>query len=293
MIVKRSKSIAPTSIEVNASSMGGIWAVSFRLERKGFSAWLTVGCGFPESVRKYQVGEPLTWRSAAMVLADQDEDGLKGDWISRIVVTGVDGWRAEILKMAAITSESPYYDRLLLLLELDESEIEAVVQEFGTLLSDEAEQYILQTWGDDPPEPEPILCKNEKISDLVAITDKPAPESKAECIDLLSRWAAAEEKPIAIRVNHVSWSDERSWFVWIFKTAPDDLLWAFENASTSAAADAISWLRKEVVKSEKENQQLRVSRNQAAQIGVGLTNTFIALATKQLNTYDYLRKGVV
>jgi len=130
--------------------MAGTWNVAFCSDTKGFTTWLTVGPGIPKPVKTHTVHESLTWRVAAEVLADMYEDGLTGDWGDQIVVRGVDGWRAEILKMAAITDENPYFDRLQILLDLDDSDIEAVVQLYGTLFSDEAEQYIQKKWGDDP-----------------------------------------------------------------------------------------------------------------------------------------------
>lgn len=150
MTKQRTKSPPEFSIEVDASTMAGTWNVVFCADSKGFTTWLTVGPGIPKPVKTHTVHEPLTWRVAAEVLADMYEDGLTGDWGDQIVVRGVDGWRAEILKMAAITDENPYFDRLQILLDLDDSDIEAVVQLYETLFSDEAGQYIQKKWGDDP-----------------------------------------------------------------------------------------------------------------------------------------------
>ena len=286
----RTKKSSDPVIELDASTMAGTWNVSFRNGPKGFSAWLTVGGGILDSVKTHTMHKSLTWRLAAEVLADMYEDGLQGDWVDQIVVTGLDGWRAEMLKMAAITGESPYYDRLLLLLELDDSDIETVATTYGTLLSDEAEQYILANWGDDRSNPESIPQCVDEIHHLVTITDKPAPDSLAECVNLLNLWSEAKEKPYATRTNHVSWSDQRSWFVWLFTTAPKELIWEYENQGVSRAKALVAWLRSSLAHSHDEIIRLRASRNQAAQIGIGLAATFIDLTTVQLKTYYRLSK---
>jgi hypothetical protein len=136
------------AIEVDASTMAATWNVAFRTNRRGFTVWLTVGSGIPASVKTHTVHESLGWRVAAEVLADMYEDGLQGDWGDQIVVRGVDGWRAEILKMAAVTSENPNYDSLRILMSIREYEIAATYDRFGSLLNDEAKEYILENWGE-------------------------------------------------------------------------------------------------------------------------------------------------
>lgn len=289
MTKKITKNLPAPAIEIDASTMAGTWNVAFYADSKGFTTWLTVGPGLPKPVKTHSVHEPLTWRVAAEVLADMDEDGLQGDWGNQVVVRGVDGWRAEILKMAASTSENPYYDRLVLLLERGDSEIEVVAQKYGTLLSEDAEQYILRIWGEDPYDQVSMPTKSVEVPILVAITEKPPPASMDECINLLTRWSEAKEKPYANRTNFVAWQDGRSWFIWLFRAAPSDLLFAYEKVSPENAKEIVSWLRNGLTRSKEEIIDLRASRNQAAQIGIGLATTFIDLTTKQLSAYDRLQ----
>jgi hypothetical protein len=93
MTEQRATKMLSPAIEVDASTMAGTWNVAFRTNRTGFTVWLTAGSGLPDSVKTHTIHKPLTWRLAAEVLADMDEDGLQGNWGDQIVVTGLDGWR--------------------------------------------------------------------------------------------------------------------------------------------------------------------------------------------------------
>lgn len=277
-----------TLIEVDASTLAGTWNVAFRSAPSGFSVWLTVGSGLPNPVRTHLINEPLTWRIAAQVLADMFEDGLEGDRINDIVITGATGWRAEILKMSAITMVNPYYDQLQSLMELEEVDIEAVFGQFGTLLSAEAQQYILECWGEKVSEESTVTprIKSEKYSKLEKMTASACPVDVDEVIAILNQWAAAKRKPVRNLSSNVSWSNERMWFLWLFCTSPNDLLVACAKKNEGAAHTIAAWLRLKIEDSVRQIEDLQKSRNQASQIGIGLHRSFVAAAAERLMTYD-------
>lgn len=78
---------------------------------------------------------PLDVREAAAALGDLYDDGLSGDWLSKISVTGQDGWRADVLRMAAITSDSPCSEHLDFLLQLSDEDIAWIWSRNGSLVT--------------------------------------------------------------------------------------------------------------------------------------------------------------
>lgn len=271
-------------IEVDASTLAGTWNVAFRPEPSGFSSWLTIGSGLPDPVRTHLINRPLTWRVAAEVLADMSENGLEGDWIKNIQVTGASGWQAEILKMSAITMVNPYYNQLQILMELDEAEIESMFGQFGTLLSAEAEQYMLKQWGDELGEdddvtPQPVT---ENYSELEMMTASDSPTDTEEIVELLIRWTKAKKKPARNLSSNVSWSNERMWFMWLFYASANDLLLSCTRKSVGAAKKIVKWLRLNVDESIRRIEYLRKYGNQASQIEIGMHRSFVAAATERL-----------
>ena len=289
MAKKRTKNLSEPAIEVDASTMTGMWNVSFRTEPKGFSAWLTVGSGIPEPVKTHMINEPLTWRVAAEVLADMFEDGLQGDRVSGIIVRGVEGWQAEILKMAAITAENPFYESFQILLEFNDPEIREIFERFGSLLTSEAKTYLHENWGEvyDDVGIDPN-CE-ELYSDLEAITKSPSPSTIEERMELLSQWVESLEKPKRNLSSNVSWEDEREWFSWLLSLSQNDLLWVFYLRKQKEAEEVASWLRHMVALSERQIDHSRKYGNQASQIGIGLMRRFVSLASENLATYDRLK----
>ena len=289
MAKKRTKNLSEPAIEVDASTMIGTWNVSLRKEPKGFSAWLTVGSGIPEPVKTHMINEPLTWRVAADVLADMFEDGLQGDRVSGITVKGVEGWQAEILKMAAITAENPHYEIFQILLEFNDSEIEAIFERFGSLLASEAKAYLHENWGEVSSDVSIDPVCEETYSDLEAITKSPAPSTIEERMELLSQWVESLEKPKRNLSSKVSWEDERVWFSWLLSFPQNDLLWVFNLRNRKEAEEIASWLRHMVALSERQIDHSRKYGNQASQIGIGLMRSFISLASENLATYDRMK----
>lgn len=276
-------------IEVDASTLAGTWNVAFRPESPGFSAWVTIGSGFPNPVRSHLIKESLNWRLAAEILADLYEDGLEGDWINSIEVTGASGWQAEILKMSAVTMANPYYDQLQLLMELDEVEIESIFNQFGTLLSTEAKQYVLEHFGEaacEVVDAKDHRTVTENYSDLEAITAFDCPSDPEDIVDLLIRWAAADKKPTRNLSSNVSWPNERTWFMWLFYASPIDLLVTCAKKHIETATAIAAWLRLKTEESNCRIEYLRKYGNQASQIEIGIHRSFLTAAMERLVAYD-------
>lgn len=140
-------------------TMVSTWDVELRPTPGHFHVYYQNSWKSPEWTRCGVIARPLDMREAAAAIGDLDDDGLSGDWLSAIKATGIEGWRADILRMAAITSESPCGAQLEFLLWLEEADIEWVWTRNGSLVSEAGlgtVSDLLLLHGDDCPLSGPI-----------------------------------------------------------------------------------------------------------------------------------------
>lgn len=121
-----------------SSSIAWTWDVEFQILEKSYKAY--VHPSWNSSVRGCfgNLKEVFNVRTACDLLQSLDEDGLSGNQLKSIKVTGIDGWEADLLKMASIVENSPCAEQLEFLLQLSDEDLDWIWLRTGTFTSDEA-----------------------------------------------------------------------------------------------------------------------------------------------------------
>jgi hypothetical protein len=149
-----------TRIKLAATvTMVSTWDVELRPKAGYYHVYYQNSWTSPEWTQWGVIAMPLDIREAAAAIGSLDDDGLSGDWLSSVKVTGLDGWRADILRMAAITSDSPCAAELEFLLRLRDDDIEWIYARVASLINEAGLQLVgdlCLLFGDERPTDGPI-----------------------------------------------------------------------------------------------------------------------------------------
>lgn len=80
----------------------------------------------------------LTWRTALVDLLEVEETWLWGDFLSDVEVSGVSGWQADMLRLAACRLEGSPSREVRLLMKLSDRAIERFAERWGSLVTEPA-----------------------------------------------------------------------------------------------------------------------------------------------------------
>lgn len=149
-----------TTIKLAATvTMVSTWDVELRPKPGHYHVYYQNSWNSPKWTHWGAIAMPLDIREAAAAIGSSDDDGLSGDRLSSIKVTGLEGWRADMLRMATITSDSPCSAQLEFLLRLEEADIEWIWARNGSLVTETGMATVtdlLVRHGDDYPSTDPI-----------------------------------------------------------------------------------------------------------------------------------------
>lgn len=80
----------------------------------------------------------LTWRTALVDLLEVEETWLLGDFLSDVGVSGVSGWQADMLRLAACRLDGSPSQEVQLLIKLSDLAIERFAERWGSLVTEPA-----------------------------------------------------------------------------------------------------------------------------------------------------------